>query len=359
MALARWKNWMGLAGVNAIIDYINQLSIGRVGGLLAAPVTNSSLQDMAQATIKGRAAAAGTGSPTDLTANQVSTVLDSATDPFLRTSASGGGFDLDDLGDVVVPTPSDGDVLTFDSGSGDWIAAAAGTGGASITYKSAFASPPGSPNSGDLWFITDSFYIGRYNGASWDYFHRGMQVYPPTTSGWSWDNQGTSTVTQTGGALYFVGQTAASDNYRIYYRTAPATPYTVTAIILPHLGLTGTGNFPTVGICFRENSSGKFITLGQQLDDFFVQKWNGPTSFNSTTYSRNYGLMLRSSAPIYLRINDDGATNLTFSYSIDGINYNSLGTIGRTAFGTPDQYGLFVQAGAGGSEMTVISLKET
>lgn len=54
-------------------------------------VTNAKAADMAQSTIKGRAAAAGTGDPTDLTANEVSTILDSATDPFLRTSSGGGG----------------------------------------------------------------------------------------------------------------------------------------------------------------------------------------------------------------------------------------------------------------------------
>lgn len=49
-------------------------------------VTNAKAANMAQATIKGRAAAAGTGDPTDLTADQVSTILDSATDPFQRAS---------------------------------------------------------------------------------------------------------------------------------------------------------------------------------------------------------------------------------------------------------------------------------
>jgi hypothetical protein len=52
-------------------------------------VTNAKAANMAQSTVKGRADAAGTGDPTDLTANQVSTILDGATDPFLRTSALG------------------------------------------------------------------------------------------------------------------------------------------------------------------------------------------------------------------------------------------------------------------------------
>lgn len=53
-------------------------------------VTNAKLADMAEARIKGRATGAGTGDPTDLTANEASTLLDGATDPFLRTSAISG-----------------------------------------------------------------------------------------------------------------------------------------------------------------------------------------------------------------------------------------------------------------------------
>ena len=53
-------------------------------------VTNAKAANMAEATIKGRADGAGTGDPTDLTPDQVSTILDGATDPFVRTSAAGG-----------------------------------------------------------------------------------------------------------------------------------------------------------------------------------------------------------------------------------------------------------------------------
>jgi len=37
--------------------------------------------------------------------------------------------DLDDLNDVVITAPADGDVLSYDSGSGDWVNAAGGGGG--------------------------------------------------------------------------------------------------------------------------------------------------------------------------------------------------------------------------------------
>jgi hypothetical protein len=55
----------------------NTLSVSGVSGtgLAADSVSNTELTNMAQATVKGRAAAAGTGDPQDLTASQVKTIL--------------------------------------------------------------------------------------------------------------------------------------------------------------------------------------------------------------------------------------------------------------------------------------------
>ncbi|MCJ7676824.1 MAG: hypothetical protein MUO35_03790 [Anaerolineales bacterium] len=45
-------------------------------------------------------------------------------------AAGGGGATLlDDLTDVNAPAPADDDVLTWDDGAGEWIAAAGGGGG--------------------------------------------------------------------------------------------------------------------------------------------------------------------------------------------------------------------------------------
>ncbi len=68
-------------------------------------VSNAQLENMAQGTLKGRAAGGGTGDPQDLTPDQASTILDGATDPFVRTSAqletSTGGNGAADAGKVA------------------------------------------------------------------------------------------------------------------------------------------------------------------------------------------------------------------------------------------------------------------
>jgi hypothetical protein len=74
-------------------------------------VTNAKLANMTQSTIKGRAAGAGTGDPTDLTATQTTAILDN----MVGDSGSGGTKGL-------VPAPSAGDAAAnkFLKADGTW-----------------------------------------------------------------------------------------------------------------------------------------------------------------------------------------------------------------------------------------------
>src|SRR4030067_105697 len=118
-------------------------------------VTNAKLADMAQSTIKGRAAGAGTGDPTDLTAAQVKTII-----------AIDHGADLVGLGDddhtqyVLLAGRAGGQILTGGTASGDdiritstanatkgTINLGAATTGVFIDETSSLFSIGGSPNS--------------------------------------------------------------------------------------------------------------------------------------------------------------------------------------------------------------------
>jgi hypothetical protein len=95
-----------------------KVQIGNLGtaSVPDGSITNTKLADMAQATIKGRAAGAGTGDPTDLTATQATAILNAV----VGDSGSGGTKGL-------VPAPAAGD-----SAAGKFLDAAG-----------AFSVPPG------------------------------------------------------------------------------------------------------------------------------------------------------------------------------------------------------------------------
>jgi hypothetical protein len=97
---------------------LEDLSVTGTFALPADSVTNAALADMAQATLKGRAAGAGTGDPTDLTGTQATVILDA----MVGDSGSGGTKGL-------VPAPGAGDAAgnKFLKANGTWTAPA-GTG---------------------------------------------------------------------------------------------------------------------------------------------------------------------------------------------------------------------------------------
>jgi hypothetical protein len=64
--------------------------------------------------------------------------------PTWEPGSGPGSLALDDLSDVDAPTPSDGDVLTFDSGTGDWVNAPPVTGGG-VEVKEVDGAPDVNP----------------------------------------------------------------------------------------------------------------------------------------------------------------------------------------------------------------------
>jgi hypothetical protein len=94
----------------------NTLSVSGVSGtgLAADSVSNTELTNMAQATVKGRAAAAGTGDPQDLTASQVKTIL-------ALTSADLSDF-TEAAQDAVLNAGTDSTTIdfTYNDGANTW-----------------------------------------------------------------------------------------------------------------------------------------------------------------------------------------------------------------------------------------------
>jgi hypothetical protein len=75
---------------SALTGDVTAAQNGSVTAIATGVVTNAKLADMAQATIKGRAAAAGTGAPSDLSAAQVATIVNSSLDHNSLTNLTAG-----------------------------------------------------------------------------------------------------------------------------------------------------------------------------------------------------------------------------------------------------------------------------
>lgn len=332
------KGYLDVTGDTTVEDLtIN----GSVTGftLPADSVTNTELADMTQATIKGRAAAAGTGDPTDLTADQVSTILDAATDPFLRTSALPSAGDLDDLSDVIITAPSTGEVLKYNGSN--WINdtdATGGGGGGVDTTTAAYASRPAAGNAGDLFLPTDGFHIERDTGAAWQSWGPIFPMVPPVDASFAWVNQGGASVAASNGGVFLAAPASASNSWRIRKMAAPATPYVVTAAIRPMMRV---GNNQRVGILFRESGTSElsifYINLSTTQEQLLVDNWTNETTFSATVASTTTIRGL-SNALVFLRIEDNG-TNRVYSFSYDGQNFQQVFSVTRTTFLTADEIG--------------------
>ena len=158
--------------------------------------------------------------------------------------------------------------------------------------------------------------------AAIDFYGPVYKLTPVVAANFAWLNQGGATVADASGVSYLqVG--AQSQDIRARARTAPATPYTVTALVAPEFENIGNQD---VGIGFHEIGSGKSQAI-RLTADFLVAVTNS-TALNAI--GSNQFVTGRFFSPWWLRIRDDG-TNLIFSYSADGINFRQLVSNLRTA----------------------------
>lgn len=156
----------------------------------------------------------------------------------------------------------------------------------------------------------------------------------PPQSGWSWVNQGTSTLVDNASEQVLIGgPTGSGANLVARARSAPATPYTATARIR---AISPAKIYMSAGIGLRNSTTGRIITFDLLASPagatFRVAKFNTSVSFNSEYTSITFPYF----SDLWLRISDDG-TNIKFFWSSDGIYWTEFYSVGRTDFMTPDQ----------------------
>jgi hypothetical protein len=282
--------------------------------------------------------------------------------------------DLDELSDVALASPvTDGDVLTYDSGTGTWTNAppsgGAGSPGSVAALDDLTDVALGSPLT-DGEVLTYDSGTGLWTNAA-PTGGGGLGFLPdftaPVNGDYAWVNQETATVTVTDAGIVLAGPASAGEDVRGRVKTAPSTPYVITAAFLTDaLQL----QFQGVGLCWRDSSGGGIVGASFGFNDaashggfsgtaFRVYKWNSPTSF-SNVYASSAVSPCYPGPVLWLRIADN-STNRTCAFSTDGVTFTTFHTVGRTDFITADQVGFFINAANAtwGISMTLLSWEET
>jgi hypothetical protein len=227
-----------------------------------------------------------------------------------------------------------------------------GGGGGNVTSTGAAGSEPGSPTSGDLYLPNNGFSVERYSGSAWVPWGPLFPLTAPPTAGWSWVNQGSSPAaavdTSKGGLSLSVDAAAAA--FRMYVRSAPATPYTITAALLFDFFPT---DYVNAGLVFYESGTGKIVNFSQIHNGtnstfFRVGKMNSVTSFNSVYVDQSMSDIPCFGPFVMVQLSDDG-TNRVCRFSTDGgLHFQQLHSVGRTDFlaGGANQIGLYVESHA-------------
>ena len=226
-----------------------------------------------------------------------------------------------------------------------WFPGGSSGGGGISTNTGTYAALPPAGNAGNLYFPTDDFFLYRDNGTTWDGWYLPQRVLnPPSTTGFAWVNQVSSSATAQGSALYISTPGGASGTSVSWYvHTAPATPWTFTALIAGNV--LGAINEQHVGLVFYEsgNSHGEACVFSADAASntgvFLLGLiYDSPTSFNNVVNGGNPVFLPNH---FWMKIADDG-TNRTCKVSLDGFNYFTIYSKGDTSFLTPDSYGFHI-----------------
>lgn len=291
----------------------------------------------------------------------------------------GGGTDIyavhvnraDEIyGVTLKATPDNDDVLLLEDSADAWhkkkakvSAIRGGITSGNNTYTGAVGGEPGGALVGDLFIPNDGAVVERYTGSVWSPWGPIYPLVAPDPAAFSWVNQGTATLDTTHDGIILAEPTPGGRNGRLRVKSIPTAPYTLTVAFTVLVGLSP-GDAVEAGLVLRDSASGNLVYFteiylsGAHWLGYYRQ--SDPSTFVS-------GTNLGSVAPavgmslLWLRIEDDGSSYRTCSYSLNGQTWFQATQQSRTDYITPDQIGFFVDANSCGQPVALhlLSWSET
>jgi hypothetical protein len=224
--------------------------------------------------------------------------------------------------------------------------------GADTIGYGADASLPAAARAGMLYLPNDNVTPYLYDGAAWQTFGQLQPFHkPPAAATWTGLNSPPA-LTEYQGSLRLVPASAlAAWAVKGYYRTTPATPYSVDAgftISTPVV------NYWCGGVFWYSSGDGKltvvYVGLNQANNVSQTSYWLCEKLTNVTTWTAAYnwshgqanlGNQGSYSGVHWVRLGDNG-TNRTVAISGNGLDWTQTFSVGRTDFHTPNSVGWFV-----------------
>lgn len=155
----------------------------------------------------------------------------------------------------------------------------------------------------------------------------------PLLSAYTWINQGTATAVDNGNGISLTAPNPGSTNVRALAKTMAAGDFDVKMRIK---GTTNGAATPAFGMFLQNNASGKLLLMAYEPsgNNVYFQRWNGVTAFSATLATRAIQPQFN-----WFRATRVGTT-ITFYFSLDGLDWKSLGTDTEGGFaGTIDRVG--------------------
>lgn len=184
-----------------------------------------------------------------------------------------------------------------------------------------------SPSTGEILAYGGLSGVDRYGP-----IHKGGPIVP---ADFSWVNQGTASVVDSGGVSTITAPTVTT-NVRLRAKSKSGV-FMITALC-SFDQVAGANS--EMGLMLRESGTDKMVGLCMRDKTLLsVQRWTNVTTIGATVSNRTVGSRTRA----WLRMSNNG-TNIISSYSFDGVNFTQVDSHGKTSSFTTDsdQAGYFV-----------------
>lgn len=193
------------------------------------------------------------------------------------------------------------------------------------------------------YYLTDgtNYYVGPAN----------QIATLPVQSAFQWVNQGTATETSNGHALSLSAPASGGSDLRIRFQSIGSN---TTLTVAEVCDILAGGTITSCGVGFRESSTGKIETWEIGSNGVTtVNRYTSATQWNADIF--NQSTANTESGLEFFRLSIQNGT-ISFSSSLDGINFPLGYSESQTAFFSsgPDQW--FYMANAPGSTQNAIAL---